>query len=181
MYLIHITPVEYLKKILLDNSLKSNKLTGNINLGLGVYNGQPNSFVYFSTTDKLFDPNILVGSSECIIYLNADILFNKSFYVSHYYSANPITKKKYSRYTKNYNSILKKLYNYSINQLENSKVFYIFQQIAIKNKISINKYLAGIEIKYSVGKTIDDSNKELLFYINKNYSDIPTAYTPFQF
>ena len=66
MYLAHITELKYIKNILEDGELKSNKLTNNIESGKGIYNTH-NNFVYFVTTDKLFDKKIY---GSVILYIN---------------------------------------------------------------------------------------------------------------
>ena len=79
-------------------------------------------------------------------------------------------KRKYNRYTKNYNKILQKLYKYSINVL-NGKSYNAFQQVAVKNKINIANYIIGIYI--SDYKTIDNRETyKLIYYLKKNYPNI---------
>jgi hypothetical protein len=136
--------------------------------------------VYFTTTDKLFDKKYI---GYILIYINSDILYNRAFYVSTHHSAYPDKlyeekiinntkqyKRKYNRYTKNYNEILKKLYNYSTN-ISNGKAYNAFQQITIKNKINIANYIIGIYI--SEYKSINNTETDkLINYIEKNYSNI---------
>jgi hypothetical protein len=173
MYLAHITELKYIKNILEDGELKSNKLTNNIESGEGIYNTH-NNFVYFITTEKLFDKKIL---GSVILYLNSDLIYNRTFYVSTTWSNTPDHisewysnkrfqyKRKYSRYYDKYNQILSKLYNYSINVLPNSNSFQVFQQVAIKNKVNITDKLIGIQFQSK------PSNK-LIQYIHTNYPDV---------
>ena len=58
MFLVHETNDKYLKKIISDKKLKSNKITGNFHQGSGLYDVNP--FVFFTATPKLFD-NDCVG------------------------------------------------------------------------------------------------------------------------
>ena len=54
MYLIHNTTVENLTQIVSDCQFKSNKLTGKINVGDGIYKEHPNNNIYF-----LYHANII--------------------------------------------------------------------------------------------------------------------------
>ena len=75
MYIIHNTDMKYLFNILKEEKIKSNKMTGNINEGYGIYD--TNKFVYFSTTNTLFDTKTY---GQVIIYLPSELLFNRTFY-----------------------------------------------------------------------------------------------------
>jgi len=174
MYLVHTTELKYIKNILEDGELKSNKLTTNIEWGDGVYNNDINNFVYFVTTEKLFDKKIL---GSVILYLNSDLIYNRTFYVSTTWSNTPDNlgewysnkrfqyKRKYSRYYDKYNQILSKLYNYSINVLPNGKGFQVFQQVAIKNKVNIKDKLIGIQFQ-------SKPSDKLIQYIQTNYPNV---------
>ena len=150
MYLIHVTTVQNLIKILIDMTLKSNQITGKINQGEGIY--KTTNFVYFSTCDELFDPR-LADAGQVIIYLKSDFLLNRSFYVSTVHTDHPNVldewngynyKRKYSRYETNYNKILRTLYKRSLKQSD-GKYFEIFQQVAILNKVNITNFIIGIK------------------------------------
>ena len=159
MYLIHNTNIKSLKSILKDGYLKSfsllkksNKTPKNGESG-GLYT--ENNYVYFSCVDKLFDKNI-IGSVT--LFFNSKLLFNKSFYVSNMHSSSPkdlsewwvkdekgkrikMYKRKYNRYYTNYDSVLKRLYDYSISVL-NGKYYQVFQQVAVLNKVNLNELVA---------------------------------------
>lgn len=175
MYLIHNTTLEYLKLILKDGELKSSKITGNINDGDGIY--ESNKYVYFQTTNKLFDRNVI---GQIILYIKSDFLYNRSFLISTVQSGKPDNlgewdndndyKRKINRYSNDYNKILLDLYNHSISRkcvLQKSKcIFFQFHQIAILNRVNINKLLIGINfinIKPS---------ESIIKYIKKYYPDI---------
>ena len=154
MYLIHNTDITSLKSILKDNCLKSlslqkktNKNT-HANYGDGVYT--ENNFVYFACTNELFDNKVMVGIT---LYFNSKLLFNKSFYVANLYSSTPQRlatwksdgikyKKKYNKNYTKYNSVLTKLYNYSISVLKKGEAFQVFQQIAVRNKVNLDELVA---------------------------------------
>ena len=75
-------------------------------------------------------------------------------------------KRKYNRYYKKYNDVLKKLLNYSINVLPNAKAFQQFQQIAVLNKVNL-KELVCIEFKHK-----KDATPQIINYINKYYPTV---------
>jgi hypothetical protein len=183
MYIFHNTNITQLKSILKDGYLKSYSLIKKKpknGEGSGLYT--KNNFVYFSCTDKLFDKNIM---SYVTMYFNSKLLFNKSFYVSTQHSPKPnylaewwiknkgkkskMYKRKYNKYYKKYNSILKNLYKKSISVL-NGKYFQVFQQVAIRNKINLNELIA-IEFKKKI--IVPDSIKK---YITKYYPNIIVKY-----
>jgi hypothetical protein len=134
MYLIHNTDITSLKSILKDECLKSlslqRKTNKNAQLGEGYGIYTENNFVYFSCTNKLFD---------------------KSFYIANLHSSTPqrlvtdtnkTNKKKYNKNYTKYNSVLTKLYNYSISQLKHGEAFQVFQQIAVRNKVNLDELVA---------------------------------------
>jgi len=154
MYLIHNTDITSLKSILKDSCLKSLSLQkktnkkAQTNLGGDMYT--ENNFVYFACTNKLFDNKVMVGIT---LYFNSKLLFNKSFYVANLWSTAPQRlatwksegikyKKKYNKNYTKYNSVLTKLYNYSISQLKNGEAFQVFQQIAVRNKVNLDELVA---------------------------------------
>jgi hypothetical protein len=154
MYLIHNTDITSLKSILKDKCLKSLSLqkktnkNAQPNYGDGVYT--ENNFVYFSCTNKLFDNKVMVGTT---LYFNSKLLFNKSFYVAYHWSSAPQSlatwksnaskyKKKYNKNYTKYNSVLTKLYNYSISVLKKGEAFQVFQQIAVRNKVNLDELVA---------------------------------------
>lgn len=171
MYLFHGTTEKYLKKILKDGELKSSALTGFVMEGSGVYKTNP--YVYFSTTPKLFDKKVL---GKVIIYLKSELVYDKIFFVSTFHNPCPnITgqwkshnnieyKRKYKKNYKKYNDVLLKLYNSSISKLPHGRAFQVFNQVAIKNRVKIHKYLAGIQLF--------NPNIKLVKYIKKYYPDV---------
>ena len=178
MYLIHNTSLPALESILKDRELKSLSLLKKENKnfsryapneGGGIYT--KNNFVYFSCTDKLYDKNIL---NSITMYFNSKLLFNNSFYLYTGHSPDPESlhesgmdyKRKYNRYYNEYNTVLKKLYNYSISILENGKAFQIFQQIAVRNKVNLNE-LVAIEFNNKILAT--DS---IIKYITKMFPNV---------
>ena len=156
MYLFHVTSYDYIKKILQDNELKSSKLTGNLYLGDGIYTSS--KYVFLGTTKKLFDNNVL---GHVIIYLKSDLLYNRMYFIENQHSSSVIYGKKINRYNKDYNNILEKLYNKSIEIY--SKVFQAFQQVALLNKIPLENNIAGIYIR---------NNDKLKKYLTKKYPNI---------
>ena len=74
-------------------------------------------------------------------------------------------KRKYNKYYTKYNTVLRKLYEYSISLLPHGDAFESFQQIAIRNKINLNN-LVGIKFK----KNIVSDN--VINYIKKYYSNV---------
>jgi len=175
MYLFHNTSISALKSILKDGYLKSYSLLDKPpknSEGSGLYT--ENKFVYFSVTDKLLDKKI---HSMITMYFNSKLLFNKSFYVATLHSSTPnklcewkvdknkMYKRKYNKYYTRYNTILKKLYDYSISVL-NGYSFQIFQQVAVRNKVNLDE-LVAIEINDKSLVT-----NKLIDYITKNYPNV---------
>lgn len=74
-------------------------------------------------------------------------------------------KRKYEKNYTKYDTILKKLYNYSISVL-NGKSFQIFQQVAVRNKVSLNE-LVAIEFK---DKSVATNN--IINNITKHYPNV---------
>jgi hypothetical protein len=178
MYLIHNTSLPALKSILQDRELKSLSLLKKQNKnfsryapneGEGIYT--KNNFVYFSCTDKLYDKNII---GHVTMYFNSKLLFNKSFYLSTMHSPHPEGlyesridyKRKYNGYYNKYNTVLKKLYNYSISKLKNGRAFQIFQQIAVRNKVNLNELVA---IEFNNKILVTDS---IIKYITKMFPNV---------
>ena len=173
MYLIHNTTIANLMAILKDGELKSNKLTKNIQEGDGLY--ESNNFVYFSTTKELFDDHV---TGYVTLYIDTQILYNRKFYISNIHTPYPqylaewkiknekYYKRSYDRYYKYINKVLCTLYNNSMSKLKNGKAFQIFQQIAIKNKCNIKKYLVGIDFIYH------KPTEKILKYIDKEYDGV---------
>jgi hypothetical protein len=141
MYLFHVTELNYIEKILEENQLKSNNLTGNINQGENIYN--TNKYIFLGTTKNLFDNNIL---GDVVIYLKSKLLYNRTYYIDDKHASSVIHGKKINRYNKNYNNILEKLYDKSM-KVNNGIAFQVFQQIALLNKIEIKNNLIAIELK----------------------------------
>jgi len=182
MYLIHNTDITSLKSILKDKCLKSLSLqkktnkNAQPNYGDGVYT--ENNFVYFGCTNKLFDNKVLENIATGItLYFNSKLLFNKSFYVANLWSAVPQRlatwksdgikyKKKYNKNYTKYNSVLIKLYNYSISVLKKGEAFQVFQQIAVRNKVNLDELVA---IQFYNKSCATES---IIKYITKFYPNI---------
>lgn len=157
MYLFHVTEFKYLKSILKDNELKASKFTNNISQGYGIYEPNEMSYVFLGTTDKLYDNQIM---GNVVIYLKSDLLYNRSYYIDKCHNISIINSKKIVRYNKNYNKILNNLYKHS--NKKNKDLFYIYQQIAIKDKINLKDNIIGIQFQHP--------NDKLKEYITKNYN-----------
>ncbi len=153
MYLIHNTDITSLKSILKDKCLKSLSLQKKTNKNTQPNEGSytENNFVYFSCTNKLFDNKISANIATGItLYFNSKLLFDKSFYIANLHSSIPQQlatwgfnyKKKYNKNYTKYNSVLTKLYNYSISVLKKGKAFQVFQQIAVRNKVNLDELVA---------------------------------------
>lgn len=179
MYLVHNTNISALKSILKDGYLKSYSLLKKKpidNEGNRLYT--ENNFVYFSCTDKLPDKKI---SSLITMYFNSKLLFNKTFYVSTMHSSEPnkldewwdndegkkykMYKRKYNKYYTKYNTVLKKLYDFSVSKL-NGKAFQIFQQVAVRNKVNLDELVA---IEFNDKSLVTDS---IINYINNYYPNV---------
>jgi hypothetical protein len=183
MFLVHNTDISGLKSILKDGYIKSYSLLKKSKKpftsghGDGLYT--ENKFVYFSYVDKLFDKRIY---SEITLYFDSKLLFNKSFYVANLHTSTPnklyewwnkdekgnkikMYKRKYNKYYTKYNTVLQKLYEYSISLLPHGRAFESFQQIAIRNKINLDN-LVGIKFK----KNIVSDN--VINYIKKYYPNV---------
>ena len=186
MYLIHNTNIKSLKSILKDGYLKSLSLLIKEGYNKKSLDGEgtslydKNKFVYFSCIDKLFSRKIW---AQVTLYFNSKLLFNKSFYISTNHSPAPnylgewwiknedgtkykMYKRKYNKYYEKYDNVLKKLFKFSISQLENGKSFQIFQQIAVLNKVNL-KELVAIEFNHK-----KDVNPNIINYIKKYYPEI---------
>lgn len=145
MYLVHGTTINNLLSILKTGEIKSNELTGKINQGEGIYDS--NKYVYFLLERELFKNT---NYERIKLYFKLDLLYNRNFYLSTVHSGYPNyedtwtaddgkqMKKKYPRFSKNIDKIIKNFYHY------NNFVFFT-GQVAIKNKANINNYLVGIE------------------------------------
>jgi hypothetical protein len=108
MYLIHNTKFKYLINILEDSELKSNKLCNILNEGYGIY--QTNNFIYFSTTNRVFDNN---DSGQCIMYFKSNMINNKTFYLAHTHLSSPNqiniykNKQQFDKFIKKYPRLFK--------------------------------------------------------------------------
>ena len=109
--------------------------------GTSIYS--TNKFVFFSCVDKLFKKQIY---GQVILYFNSKLLYDNTFYIANHHTTQPtylceldnIYNRKIKKHSKNYNNILYDLFIESYNILPYGKAFYVFQQIAIKNKVSLN-------------------------------------------
>ncbi len=155
MYLFHVTEFQYLKSILKDFEIKSSKMTGN--LGQGVYKAKQMNYVFFSTTNKLYDNRI---HGNVVIYLKPDFLYNRSYYIEDKHASSVTNGEKIERYNKNYNKILNNLYNKSIEL--NKEAFFVFQQIVLINKVKLKNNIIGIQFFAP--------NDKLKEYIIKKYN-----------
>jgi hypothetical protein len=179
MYLIHNTDITSLKSILKDKCLKSLSLQKKTNKkaqpneGSNLYT--ENNYVYFSCTNKLFDNKVFANIAKGItLYFNSNLLFNKSFYVANLHSYTPQQlatwgfnyKKKYNKNYTKYNSVLTKLYNYSISVLKKGEAFQVFQQIAVRNKVNLDELVA---IQF-YNKSF--ATESIIKYITKFYPNI---------
>ena len=179
MYLIHSTEEKYIKKILLDNELKSPKMTNKISWGSGIYDSKHQKHIFFSVIKEKF-MYAFPNPKSILIYLIFDskLLFNRKYYISNNWVAFPeytLNKEgknmikygknyiiKYPRYYKKTNKILNKLSNDSMkvqkddppfNMKERIRFSLIFNQVAINNKCSL-KYLKFIILNKNIPKTI---------------------------
>ena len=146
MYLIHETELYNLYLILKDGELKSNQLTGRINQGSGVY-PTLNKFVYFSLERKIFNNTTY---AKFKLYFNPELLYNRNFYLSTVQSPEPEYVAKWKSSTENQIKIKHKKYSKNITKILEKQYYYntdafLFGQVAIKNKVDINKYLVAIE------------------------------------
>ena len=179
MYLFHVTDIHSLKKILIDNALKSASITGNINEGSSIYDHIDQDFVFFSVTDEIHNERQIYG--DVILFFDYELLYNRSYYVSTIHSSTPDKlskwndgkhkhyKLKYNQYHKYTKKVLEKLYNNSISMLPKGSSFQIFQQVAIKNKCNLDK-LVYIKFQKQVPtaliKTIKDKHPDIGFCIS---------------
>lgn len=179
MYLFHMTNINSLKNILMDGELKSASLTENLDWGDGLYEAKNKKFVFFSVVDKI--EKDLAGMIGVVLYFDYNLLYNRTYYISTVWSSTPNElgklntnggkeyKLKYPQYYKKTKNVLKKLYDKSV--LKNSKSFFIFQQVAIKNKVNL-KYLKCIEF----GSKVKPSNI-ILKILKKEYPDVEIRYS----
>lgn len=142
MYLVHITFLKYINKILKSGKLLSNALSKKIEHGSGVYN-KPNKFVYLSVQKKSITTNNIQAIK---LYFSPNILIKKQFYTSSTWSAEPnyIATWKLGKYTfkkrmfkniKEPKKIKKVLSNISHLPLN---------QVAVKNQLKLNKHFVQI-------------------------------------
>jgi hypothetical protein len=141
MYLIHRTDNESINKILKDGYLKSNKMTGNINEGDGVYD-RASPYIYFSVIKKLSELEFFEG-----LVIDISFLYHNNFWVSTGNIVNPNKKlfisddgkrycKKYRKNYSKYKSVLEKLYN-------DGEIKYL-NQVAIKGKLKLKDILLRV-------------------------------------
>lgn len=171
MYLLHDTEFESVMDILKDGCLKSLSMIlkynkkKKANQGYDIYT--KNDYIYFACVDTLFHKDIM---GNVILYFDSKILYNRVFYVNNSHASSPnITGKKYDRYYNKYDDVLKNTYKKIISGDLGSKYFQVEQQIAIKNKISLNN-LVAIEFLSRKGKNIPSD--KLLNYITKYYPNV---------
>jgi hypothetical protein len=132
MFLFHNTNMDSLKSILKDGYLKSSSILlkegkkMDWGEGYGIY--KTNNYIYFSCIDKLFSRKI---HARVILYFNSKLLYNHTFFVANLHSGSPNIlgewntqeglsyKRKYKKHYKNYNNVLKSLFEESISRLPN--------------------------------------------------------------
>lgn len=181
MYLCHNTTFEYLIDILKDGELKSNKLTGNINEGDGIYDN--NEFVYFFACPDIYE-NYIAGLIT--LFIKPNELYNRKFYISTHHTSNPdylydygdYYTKMYPKNYDKYNYVLNKIYNKSRNIFPEKLTFFeAFQQIAVKNRFPITTdSLVAIRINNTFGKL--DNN--ILKILKKKYPNTNLIYRKFE-
>ena len=174
MYLFHITNHKYLKSILTDGMLKSSYLTGNLNQGDGIY--KHIKFVFFSVIDDYESKQQIYG--DVVLYFDYKMLWNRTFFVSTYHSDTPVRLckgeqvKKYNQYYKYTKRVLTKLFQYSISK--SSKVFWVFQQVAIKNQCNLKNLKM---IRFQQYKP----TKVIVKLIKNKYPDVIIDFTQYNF
>lgn len=144
MYLFHVTNYKYIFHILDDLELKSNKLTGNINQGEGIY--KTNNYVYLGISDKKFHGKII---GNIIIILDISVIKNRNIYITDHHSSEPkyttkIIKNDLERMNK-----LKYLYKNSVEKL-NGRAFNVFQQVAVEKNLKLKNKIIGLMIDTTV-------------------------------
>ena len=75
-------------------------------------------------------------------------------------------KKKYNKNYTKYNSVLTKLYNYSISVSKKGEPFEVYQQIAVRNKVNLDELVA---IQF-YNKSF--ATESIIKYITKFYPNI---------
>lgn len=167
MFLIHTTENEFINDILKDGYLKSNKLTGNINLGDGVYI-KPSPFIFFTVLK--FKKQLKSG--PIMLCFRPTFIYNYTFWLATSYQSNPSHtffkndkhyNKKYNKNYSNYQNALNKLYDDSKNEQ------LILNQVAIKNKFKIVDYL----YKIYVNNNFSGINMKLL---HEKYPNVKVEY-----
>jgi hypothetical protein len=162
MYLYHSTSLKNAINILKDGYIKSAHILlkegrkNVVQLGDGAYydSYKPNKYVYFQCNNELHSKK---PSSSINLYFSSDLLYNRVFYASMYWTSTPEKTMKFNKYYDKYNDVLIKLLNRKTETLD---------QIAIKNKVNLKK-LCGVEIF-----DIRDCDKKLLTTLNKYYPNV---------
>ena len=162
MYLYHSTSLKNAINILKDGYIKSAHILlkegrkNVVQLGDGAYYDgyKPNKYVYFQCNNELHSKN---SSSSINLYFSSDLLYNRVFYASIYWTSKPEKTMKFNKYYDKYDDVIIKLLNRKTETLD---------QIAIKNKVNLKK-LCGVEIF-----DIRDCDKKLLTTLNKYYPNV---------
>jgi hypothetical protein len=170
MYLFHITTLDNISKILHTGKILSNKATGIIEYGNGIYT-KPNPYIFMNTTDKLYDKQVYTAG--VIIYIKSDILKNTTFWLNRTHTPYVENAHKYEKGYKYYNIVLRNLYKQSMFKIRKHK-FEIYQQVAIKKSIKIDSLVVGIEF-YGQNPSV-----ELLEYIKQTYPYIEIKITKYR-
>ena len=175
MFIVHGTSLDNLFLILKEGEIKSNYLTGKINIGWGY--GGPHKYIYFHLERKLFaDTNFY----RIKLYFSPELLDNRNFYLSTDESAVfeenfnskwtdqgiQQLKKKYKKNTKNISKILDKFYFY------NYMIPY-WGSVAIKNRFDISKYLVAVEFITNENELKDNKKYDkIINLLNKKYPNV---------
>lgn len=170
MYVFHLTSHKYIMSILKTGKILSGSVTGNLEIGFGIYGNNLSRFIFFSTCSKIFDKRI---NSHVIIYFKPEFLYDCKYYLSTGYAADPpsalklpqtaVITKMIKKRDNSFLRYLKQLYLYSVSLSNNG--FYAFNQIAIKDKLNIKEYMVGIEFQY-------EPTFEIIKYLVNNYPDV---------
>lgn len=127
-----------------------------VQLGEGTYydDYKPNKYVYFQCNNELHSKK---PGSSINLYFSSDLLYNRVFYASIYWTSKPEKTMKFNKHYDKYDDVLIKLLNRKTETLD---------QIAIKNKVNLKK-LCGVEIF-----DVHDCDKKLLTILNKYYPSV---------
>jgi hypothetical protein len=189
MYLIHDTTPYHLDQILVDGALKSSKLTKNADDGYGYGLYASADFVYCSTTDKLFDPDVYGCTT---IYLDSATLRPRQFYVAnfHIYSSPHIPEERMSTerriprmlYTRTYpkffgerDRVLSDLCRESKMAAPAGMGFHFMNQVAVRDHLDIRAHIRGVSINSQSPWFDKETLCAYLQYFIKTFPTIPVC------